>query len=87
MACGNRSSEIREETAVSLLKKLGEGRSVVSLPPSATAAKAAGLMAEKRVGSVVIMEGAKLLGIFTEMDLLNKVVAKGLDAQKVSLET
>lgn len=36
-------------------------------------------MASERIGALVVMEGEKLLGIFTERDALIKVLAGGLD--------
>ena len=68
-----------------LLHKLTQTQTLVSLPPSATVKAAADLMAQKLVGSVLVMEQAQLVGIFTERDLLNRVVSKGLDPAKVAL--
>ena len=36
-------------------------------------------MAAKRVGSVAVMEGNRLVGIFTERDVMNRVVAEEKD--------
>ncbi len=36
-------------------------------------------MAGKKIGALIILEGGKLVGIFTERDALNKVLAAGLD--------
>jgi CBS domain-containing protein len=52
---------------------------VITLSPKATVSEAAKKMAEHLVGSVIVLEGDKLVGIFTERDLLNRVVAKDLD--------
>ncbi|MGH2739723.1 MAG: CBS domain-containing protein [Actinomycetota bacterium] len=41
-----------------------------SVEPSTTVAEAATMMAERRIGSALVMEGEKLLGIFTERDVL-----------------
>lgn len=68
-----------------LLHKLTQTQTLVSLPPSATVRAAADLMAQKLVGSILVMEQDKLVGIFTERDLLNRVVAKGIDPSKVAL--
>ena len=43
------------------------------------------LMASRRIGAVMIGEGQTLLGIFTERDLMTKVVAPGRDPDKVKL--
>jgi CBS domain-containing protein len=53
------------------------GRSVVSVKPDATVMEAARLMRENRVGSVLVMEAGRLLGIITERDLAYRVVAEG----------
>jgi CBS domain-containing protein len=50
-----------------------------SLGPQATVQEAAVMMADHRVGAIpVIEEDGRLAGLFTERDLLNRVVAKGL---------
>ena len=47
--------------------------------PQMTVLEAAKAMKEKLVGSVLVTDGHELIGIFTERDLLNRVVAVGLD--------
>jgi CBS domain-containing protein len=48
-------------------------------PPETTVLKAAKLMAKKNVGAVMVVEGKRLVGIFTERDAVFRVVAEGLD--------
>lgn len=43
------------------------------------------LMAMRRIGAVMIGEGQTLFGIFTERDLMTKVVAPGRDPNTVKL--
>jgi CBS domain-containing protein len=43
---------------------------LLSVRPSITVAEAATMMGERRVGSVLVMEGDALLGIFTERDIM-----------------
>ena len=64
---------------MSLLSSLVKSQEVVSVPPQTTVEEAAKTMASKKIGSVVVMDGGKISGIFTERDLLNRVVGKGLD--------
>ena len=53
---------------------------LVSAPPQSTVFQAACIMTRARSGSVLILdEAGGPLGIFTERDLLVKVVAKSLD--------
>ena len=58
---------------------------VVSLPPTSTVLDAAQKMAEHHIGSIVVMEGETLVGIFTERDLLNRVISKGLHPKDIAL--
>lgn len=43
------------------------------------------LMAQRRIGAVMISSNDRLIGIFTERDLLMRVVARGLDPSRVVL--
>ena len=52
---------------------------VVKAPPDTFVSKAAKLMAKKNAGAVMIVEGEHLVGIFTERDIVIRVVAQGLD--------
>jgi CBS domain-containing protein len=52
---------------------------VLTVAPDATVPDAARRMAERGVGAVLVLEGTRLLGIFTERDVL-KAVAAGLEA-------
>ncbi len=52
-----------------------KGHQVVSIPEDATVLDAATLMNEHRIGAVVVTRGDKVVGIFTERDILNRVVA------------
>ena len=56
-----------------------KGTAVVSVPPTATVLDAAHVMNDHGIGGVVVMEGATLLGIFTERDIMRRVVAANLD--------
>lgn len=54
-------------------------RAVTFVPPETTVAKAAQLMTEANIGSVLVGSPQKAEGIFTERDVVRRVVAKGLD--------
>lgn len=54
-------------------------RTLLKAPPTITVAKAAKMMAEKNTGALMVVEGTALVGIFTERDLVCRVVARGLD--------
>lgn len=50
-----------------------------------TVRTAAARMAERRCGSILVCDGDQLCGIFTERDLLTRVVAAGRDAATTRL--
>lgn len=61
-----------------LLKSISRHPLLVKLPGHATVTTAAKMMAEHAVGAVTVMEAGRLKGIFTERDLVDRVVARGL---------
>ncbi len=56
-----------------------KGTNVISVTPEQTVLDAAHLMNEKGIGGVVVMTGPKLVGIFTERDIMRRVVAATRD--------
>jgi CBS domain-containing protein len=55
---------------------------VVSVDIETTLKETCKIMGEKRIGSVLIMRSGKPEGIFTERDLLSKVIPKDVDLEK-----
>ena len=51
-------------------------RGVISIKPSTSVFDALQIMASKNIGSVVVMEDGKYLGILTERDYARKVILK-----------
>ena len=51
------------------------------LSPSSTIGEAVSLMAQNRIGSTLVMEGEKLLGIFTERDTV-RALSQSHDAPR-----
>ena len=62
-----------------------KGSLIVALPPSASVLEAARVMSERSVGAVLVIDEGHLLGIFTERDILRRVVAEGRDPAKEPL--
>lgn len=56
-----------------------KGREVISVPASTTVQEAAHLMNQRSIGGVVVMESGRLVGIFTERDIMRRVVAEERD--------
>ena len=62
-----------------------EDQQPVSAQSDTTVAEAARIMRSRRVGALLVMEGARLAGIFTERDALFRVLAEGRDAASTPL--
>ena len=60
------------------LIRLGD-KPPLTIAPEDTVAQAARAMTEHRVGAATVLEGAGVLGVVTERDVLKKVVAAGRD--------
>jgi CBS domain-containing protein len=57
-----------------------KGARVASIHPDATVFQAALLMDEQKIGALLVMADGRMTGIFTERDILRRVVAQGRDA-------
>src|SRR5262245_27777493 len=55
------------------------GKMPPQVPPRVSVAEAVRTMVEHRVGAIVVMEAGGVLGVFTERDLMTRVVAPGKD--------
>lgn len=68
------------KTPVGML--LGRKGSVIhSVAPSASVSDAVRVMNEHKVGSLVVMEHERVVGMFTERDVLTRIVAAGRSPQ------
>ena len=62
------------------LDRIIEGRAAIhSVGPDTPVTECVRTMTAEKIGALIVMEGEKLVGIFTERDALNKVLAAGLD--------
>ena len=57
----------------------GKGRALHTVPTSVTVIAAVHKMNQHKIGAVLVMNGDKLAGIFTERDVMTRVVAASLD--------
>jgi CBS domain-containing protein len=69
-----------------LVHDIMERRHPVVAGPDETAQAAAARMTEAACGSVLVCDGGRLRGIFTERDLMTRVVGQGLDPRTTRLE-
>jgi CBS domain-containing protein len=67
------------------VRHLLEARKMLILPPETTVREAAELMSSRAVGAVLVVANDQLQGIFTERDIVFRVVACGLDADATRL--
>ena len=63
-----------------------EPRKLIVAGPDASVGEAARRMRDGRVGAVLVVEGDRLVGIFTERDAVTRVIACGRDPAAVRLD-
>ena len=61
-------------------------RDVIIIGEDATVMEAAKIMSDQRIGSLVVGRREKIVGIFTERDVLNRVVARHLDPMETIIK-
>lgn len=70
------------------LRQVVTGQTLVSALPDTTVRAAAVAMANQSVGAILVVnESGRLIGLFTERDALNRVLARGLDPNQTQLAT
>jgi CBS domain-containing protein len=64
---------------------VGNQQQLLALPRTSSVRAAAQAMRERHVGAVLISADDRLEGIFTERDMVNRVVAEGRDPDRTTL--
>lgn len=54
-----------------------KGRAIYTVPPGTTVFEAIQHLADKNVGALLVMDGMRLLGVFTERDYTRKIALQG----------
>jgi signal-transduction protein with cAMP-binding, CBS, and nucleotidyltransferase domain len=62
-----------------------KGRDIISVTADASVLDAIKLMADKTVGSLLVMQGGELRGIVTERDYARKVIIKGRSSESTEV--
>lgn len=62
-----------------------KGGDVITIGKEASVYDAIGLMAERAVGSLLVMNGSEILGIVTERDYARKVILKGRSSETTTV--
>lgn len=63
-----------------------KGRDVWSIGPNVSVYDAMKLMADKGIGALLVMEGAKLVGIISERDYARKVILQGRSSRTTAVQ-
>jgi CBS domain-containing protein len=69
----------RDKRQAPLNRIFATGEAIHSVGPDCPVTECVRLMTVEKIGALVVMDGGRLTGIFTERDALNKVLAAGLD--------
>lgn len=64
---------------------IGSSQDLAIVRPGVSVREAAKLMTQRKIGAVMVGERSRLEGIFTERDILTKVVAVGRDPDAVTV--
>jgi CBS domain-containing protein len=62
-----------------------KGAQIVSMSPQATILEACRLLAEHRIGAVLVLDGDRVAGMFSERDVVRAVTEKGSAALDIQL--
>lgn len=69
------------------IAELIEGQTLFVIEPDSSVRHAAQRMSEKNIGAVAVVHSGALAGIFSERDIMSRVVAKGLDPDDTAVAT
>jgi CBS domain-containing protein len=70
---------IRDKRRAPLTRLFEKHEAIHSVGPDASVIECVRTMTSEKLGALIVMDGERLTGIFTERDALNKVLAAGLD--------
>lgn len=68
-----------------LTKLFDKHEPIHSVGPNTSVTECVRTMTSEKLGALIVMEGERLTGIFTERDALNKVLAAGLDPTRTKV--
>lgn len=71
---------------VKLLVKEVMKKNVITIDAEKTIEEACKIMGEKHIGSLIVTIDNKPCGIFTERDLISKVISKNIDIKKAKVK-
>ena len=69
------------------IAELIEGQTLTVIEPGWTVRNAAERMAERNIGAVAVVDDGALKGVFSERDIMSRVVAKGLNPDDTTVDS
>ena len=69
----------RDKRRVPVARLFDGGKPIHAVGPDISVTECVRLMTAEKIGALIVLDGDLLIGIFTERDALNKVLAAGLD--------
>jgi len=76
----------REDVTMKLISELIGNRKPYSVTPHMTVQDTVEYLCARRIGAVAVCDHRKVVGVFSERDLLRRVVLPGLDPKKTSVK-
>jgi len=75
----------RDKRSVPLDRIFEQRQAIHSVAPDTPVSECVRTMTAENIGALIVMDGERLTGIFTERDALNKVLAAGLDPVRTKI--
>jgi len=69
------------------LRHVIQSQTLIHAAPSATVFDVAALMSKARVGCIPVLEGDRLVGVFSERDLMTRIVVEGVDPRSTPVSS
>jgi CBS domain-containing protein len=69
----------RDKRRAPVIRIVDEGKPIHAVGPDTSVTECVRLMTAEKIGALIVLDGERLIGMFTERDALNKVLAAGLD--------
>jgi CBS domain-containing protein len=72
------------------MKQIGEiieGHPLFHVSPAATVREVARTMSEHKIGAIAVLDAGKLVGIFSERDVLTRIVAEGRNPEDTCVDS
>jgi len=76
---------MRDKRAAPLTRVFNVREAIHAVEPDALVMECARRMTAEKIGALIVMDGERLVGIFTERDALNKVLAAGRDPRSTKV--